>query len=382
MQRPSRLLDAIARRYEHLHVGRTGSSSRDMLIPIERLLADADCSEGEGRASAERELRNLQTDGVIVLDPVHKRDPSHIGQVRFSPTNESALYDRLGRPSPTTVRSAIANQFASAALAEVPERWRDVWQDWCRRMRQAASEGGSILPFDRHPSSENEQLLDLLPKLLQWQGESLVRFASCVLCGDSKTLESLASMEHEGDFSGKLRGKLGRLLSDITSGAIQTLDDLGIIPNPRFALAHGPLQLRFEGQWLDLGRLVGPFRIAEADIDRATEVNTSARRCLTVENEASFHELAKLQSGELLIQTSYPSSATVSLLRRLPSALEFWHFGDSDAAGFEILRVLAQKSGRDFGSLHMKRERIPSEQESLGRPVGRTWPFYDLKMPT
>ena len=56
----------------------------------------------------------------------------------------------------------------------------------------------------------------------------------------------------------------------------------------------------------------------------------SARRCLTVENETSFHELAKLRSRELLIRTSYSGSATLALLSKLPNAMEFWHFGDSD----------------------------------------------------
>ena len=83
------------------------------------------------------------------------------------------------------------------------------------------------------PSTENQKLLTLLPQLLAWEGESLVRFTSCVLCGDSKTLESLAAMDRDGEFRDKLRGKLGRLLEEITSGQIRSLDDLGILPNPR-----------------------------------------------------------------------------------------------------------------------------------------------------
>ena len=46
--------------------------------------------------------------------------------------------------------------------------------------------------------------------------QELVRFASCVLCGDSKRLEALAAGEKEGEFAGQLRGKLGRLLGEVT----------------------------------------------------------------------------------------------------------------------------------------------------------------------
>ena len=67
----------------------------------------------------------------------------------------------------------------------------------------------------------------------------------------------------------------------------------------------------------------------------------------------------------------------VKLLQRLPDEMEFWHFGDSDEAGFDILRVLREKSGRNFQPLHMQRGRIPFEQESLGRPKLKNWPFYD-----
>ena len=184
-------------------------------------------------------------------------------------------------------------------------------------------------------------------------------------------------MDRDGEFRGKLRGKLGRLLEEITSGQIRSLDDIGILPNPRFALIHGPLKLQLDGEWLDLGRLSGAFRLAESDIERAESLVTTALRCVTIENETSFHELAKLESNELLIQTSYPGSGTLKLLQRLPGEMEFWHFGDSDEAGFDIVRVLREKSGRNFQPLHMKRGRVPFEQESLGRPKLKSWPFYE-----
>jgi hypothetical protein len=116
--------------------------------------------------------------------------------------------------------------------------------------------------------------------------------------------------------------------------------------------------------------------LSQTDIERAEKIETSSLRCTTIENETTFHELAKLQSGELLICTSYPGSGTLALLRRLPPKIECWHFGDSDEAGFEILRVLRDKSVRDFRPLHMQTGRIPFEQESLGRPTQKTWPFY------
>lgn len=373
----SPVLEALARRYERSAAGRTGEAARDFLIDAEELFVLANSAEGNPRALAEEQLREAERSGLLKLEPLHKRDRESLHQVRFYVESESRLFALLGRDSPSRVRELLAQQFAHAAMLDVPIRWAANWQAWCRQMRQCAVAGRSVEPFDREPSEANGRLLTLIPRLLAWEGESLVRFVSCVLCGESKVLESMASKERDGEHRDKLRGKLGRILESVTGGQIRTLDDLGILPNPRFALVHGPVRLKLEGEWLDLGKLQGAFRVSESDLCRAEELTTSAHRCVTIENETSFHELAKLQSGELLLQTSYPGSGTLRLLSRLPADMEFWHFGDSDAAGFEILRVLREKSGRDFKPLHMQVGQSPFEQESLGRPSLNRWPFYE-----
>ncbi|MFM1770456.1 MAG: hypothetical protein RJA22_2985 [Verrucomicrobiota bacterium] len=377
MPLPPPVLAALARRHERSAAGRTGAATRDLLVDVEVLLREAGAPEGDARARAEHDLRAAEQAGLLRLEPLHPRDPRSLHQVRFNPARETDLFAAVGRPAPAQIRAALARQFQDAAHAGIPDRWREPWEAWCRRLAAAAQAGGSVEPFDRSPSPDNARLLALLPRLLAWEGESLVRFASCVLCGDSKTLETLAARDREGELRDQLRGKLGRLLEEITGGQLRTLDQLGILPNPRFALVHGPLQLELPRGRLDLGLLRGAFRIAEADLAAAQGVNTTARRCLTVENETSFHELAQLQSGELLVQTSYPGSGTLALLRRLPAHLEFRHFGDSDEAGFDILRVLREATGRDFQPLHMQRGRLPAEQEALGRPTRPDWPFYD-----
>lgn len=369
-------LKALALLYNRSLAGRKGSGQLDFQPELKAVLRSAESEDGDARAQALHDLKAAEADGLLELER-HRRDPDIIIKVRVPLANESALFARIGEPSPTQRRQALANQFAKAAALDLPDEWRAGWVSFCERKAQAALSGDEIAPFEREDSATNEEMLSLAAKLLTWRGESLIRFASCVLCGNSKRLEELAGMDKEGELRGKLRGKLGRLLEDITSGKIRTLDDLGIIPNPRFVLLSGPLKLRLDGQWLDLGRLRGAFRLASEDIERAEEIATTAHRCLTIENETSFHELAKLQSGELLIQTSYPGSGTLRLLGRLPADVEFWHFGDSDEAGFDILRVLREKSGRDFRPLHMQVGRTPFEQESLGRPSLSRWPFYE-----
>jgi len=409
----SPVLLALARLYSTSKAGRTGTGQRDFLVDLKRLLAECRCEDGDDRETALRQLRE-QDGKLLILEGPH-RDKDIIHQVRFPVANEVALFACLQAPSPTDHRQRLAEQFAAARHADLPERWRAGWNDYCLGLQQAASQGGAIAPFSREDVEANAELLALIPKLLRWQiqgGESLLRFASCVLTGNSKRLGELAAE----DAAGNRCGKVGLMLERVTNGQICSLEDLGILQVPRFALFHGPLRLQFESEWLNLGLLQGPCRLSETDILRATQFECAARRCLTVENETSFHELVKLSSGELLICTSYPGSATLALLQKLPATMEFWHFGDTDPEGFDILRDLRARTGRPIQSLFMhwrpaaaapaldlgsrrllerllasplmKAEREPLqellragnqggfEQESLGRPTTRTWPFY------
>lgn len=352
----------LASRYRRRRAGRTGQASKAVVWPLEEVLRSAGCAEGDAREVAERELRDAERAGVLELVRNHRRVADDVSDIRLSPAQEAAFFRHIGEASPSEERQTLSEQFTAALETAVPELWHDGWRAFLVEKRDAALAGASVEPFDRRASAENAERLALLPRLLAWEGESLLRFASCVLCGSSKRLESIT-------------GPLGRMLAEITGGQVASLDDLGILPNPRSVLVHGPLRLKLDGERLDLGWLHGAFRLSQSDIDRAEAIETPATRLLTVENEATFHELAKLRSGVLLIQTSFPGSATLALLKRLPAELECHHFGDSDEAGFEILRDLRDRSGRDLQPLHMARGRVPAEQESLGAPRAK-WPFY------
>jgi hypothetical protein len=414
MNSNSPVLRALARLYAESKVGRTGEGQRDFLVDLKKLLAAGGCMDGDDRETAIRQLR--EQDGKLLKLEGPRRDADIIHQVRFSASNEAGLFSLLNEPSPTEYRCRLAQQFAEAAQATVTARWRDKWICFCAELRNAATQGAAIAPFSRNDLHANSELLTLVPKLLDWHEkgeESLLRFASCLLMGNSKRLGELAAEDDTGSRS----GKVGTLLERVTDGDIRSLEDVGILQTPRFALVHGPLRLLVRGEWLNLGHLQGPCRLSDTDIIHALAIETTARRCLTVENETSFHELAKLHSGELLVCTSYPGSATLALLKKLPASLEYWHFGDSDPEGFDILRDLRERSGCSFQSLHMNWRLAPEgarldegsrrlikrllesvvmrpeheklqrildadnkgnfEQESLGLPTLARWPFYN-----
>lgn len=398
------VLGELARRYERSKAGRTGNGARGLLVDYEELLAAADAAGGEARVRAERDLADAERAGLIVLLR-HRRDRRHIEQIRFSSTQESALYAALGALPPASRREALAQQFQKAGEADVPAGWKERWRAYCLSLADAALEGRPVAPFDRNDLPTNTEILALIPRILSWPGESLIRFVSCVLCGRSKRLE-------------ELEPKLTRICSSLRGEELESLESFGIVRQPRMVFIHGPLRLRFGKAWLDLANLAGAVRLSEVDVTRADEIVSSATRCITIENDTSFHEIAKLQSGDLLVQTSYPGAATRTLLCRITGITEFWHFGDSDPNGFDILRILRQQTNRPLRSFHMRfracapapklsadqrrlaqtllgapelfpieKEEISKmlaadspgrfEQESLLRPSLSHWPFYE-----
>jgi hypothetical protein len=217
--------------------------------------------------------------------------------------------------------------------------------------------GASLQPFSK---TGNHELMDALTGVLNWQGESLIRYASARICGDSKRLQALES-------------KLVMALGEITGE--RSLEAFGILHKPRSVNLHGPLVLEIGNSCIDFSALPGTYTLSETNLAEARHVFTAARICLTVENEDVFMELAKRNPGALLIQTSFPGSAVRRLIARLPE-MDFHHFGDSDPAGFDILRDLREKTGRNFRPILMEHRPSPQpvplsamEQETLARLI-------------
>ncbi|TLD70212.1 hypothetical protein FEM03_13570 [Phragmitibacter flavus] len=338
------ILQTLARLYAASQAGRTGQSTTDYLCDYLALLKAAQATDGDALVQAKTDLLDAEqiSQGALKLDR-HPRDAQLIHRVRLhAQLGEPWLFNRLQQTSPTTHRQNLASQFLTAAQNAVPTHWQTRWINWCQQLANAALTGQSIAPLSKNKDDLplNQEILLTLQALLAWPGESLRRFASCVICGNSKRLEELSS-------------KLNTALTQL-HGAPFTLEQLGIRENPRSVLIHGPLQLHLPNGILDATLLQGPIRLSATDLQNATTLQTPALRCLTVENETTFHELAKLQSNTLLIQTSYPGSAVITLFKLLPPNLPCWHFGDTDPSGFDILRDLRQRTQREIQPLHMQ----------------------------
>ena len=334
----SPILLVLAERYRSSKAGREGGSA-DFVTDFRDLLKFAASHDGEARSRAEDDVRRAvyASGGLISLD-LHPRDPNIIHRVRLRPDGEGWLFQEIGQQPPSVGRRKLADFFRLRASDKVPHRG---WRPWLENMSASALAGKSVMPFERDNMALNEELLHITAAILTWPEASLIRYASAVICRDSKRLEVL-------------HARLLHALRAITGIPETTLESFQILQVPRAVLVHGPFVLKLPRGDLDFGILTGPVAVSGTDLQLAGEIQSTARACLTVENESVFRELAKRNSGILLICTSFPGAATLCLIQRLPPGMAFHHFGDSDPAGFEILRDLREKTGRTIQALGME----------------------------
>ena len=334
---------------------------RDFIIDYEKFLRAAGSEDGDARELAEIELRQAESesDGKLRIDRQQKSALPL--SIRLAVEGgEEWLFSKIGESTPSREREGLAEFFEQASKIPIPDRWMTVWVTWCTSLATRAREGASVQPFS---AINNEDLMTALIGVLNWQGESLIRYASARICGDSKRLQAL-------------EGRISTALSEITGE--ESLEAFGILHKPRSVMLHGPLALQIGNDSWDLGGLPGPTTLSESNLVPAS-ITTTATLCLTVENEDVFMELTKRNSRVLLIQTSFPGSAVRRLIHALPE-MTFFHFGDSDPAGFDILRDLREKTGRNFLPLQM--DHRPSEppvpfskqeMDTLQRLISNPW---------
>jgi hypothetical protein len=354
-------LHAFALIYRQSVAGRSGMV-KDYTLDWETFLRRTGSDDGDARELAGQELLAAErmSGGLFVIDRHARTQAEEVLRLKRD-GGEAWLFAATGLASPPEERGRLAEFFERAKATEIPEAHASGWSTWCEVLAACALSGRPVVPFKRDDPSGNTRLLEVLAGVLNWQGESLVRYASAVICCDSKALEIL-------------RPRLLVALREITRREDVSLEDFGISDKPRSVLIHGPLMLEFPDGRMDFGLLSGPVTISAIDLAGAISVECRAPRCVTVENESVFLELAKRKTGALLVQTSFVGAATRLLFERLPADLPCEHFGDSDPAGFDVLRDLREKTGRNFRPLMMQfRERpdapvlTKEERKVIGR---------------
>lgn len=324
MTRRPYILESLAALYAKSKAGLTGLASRDFSVRFRELLSHAECMDGDRYSNALADL--VAADGTALILQRNRR--SHdIEKIKVPVHCEEALFARIGKTSPSAERNAWAAMMQAAAELPVPDEFAQTWRVFCMERSERMQHGDRWTPFRKEWRHRAASQLEVVSRLLAWSHPALLRTVSAQLTGNSKFFE-------------RSRSTLQTLLEGSTGGRIRTFEDLKISDNPRHVVFNGPVRIVGRDNSTDYTGCPGESSLSDEALSETLEINCSAPRCVTVENKTKFHELARLNCGDLFVFTSYPNQATVEFLRRLPADMPRFHFGDTDPWGYDVLRSL------------------------------------------
>ncbi len=323
---------------------RVTSAARPFHRKWDDLLDAARVGTASERECAEREASALEKNGRLLLKR-HRYRRYLIESVVVPLQAESWLGALLGNVSAAELREQslnVLNEWRKIGHKRCPESWEAM----CSGLLNAFAGAKSVRPFPWHKPEMAGRLLSITHGLTsrEWNELTLVRAASVELGLDSKALE-----RHRPTIESALTLLFGRPTP---------LEALGLVCTESRTTLHGPLTLHFQdGTVQDFDALRSEYTVSHADLQRATRATTAAAKLLSIENtKTTFRQaaLANQARDTLLLATSFPNTATKRLLQLLPIELPHFHFGDTDASGYAILKYLRETSPRPVGSFLME----------------------------
>jgi hypothetical protein len=393
--------EELFRRWQTARGRRTQPAARPFRVSWPELLGASGISSAEDEAAALREAEALEREGRLTLKR-HRFRKYLVERISIPLEAEGWLRDGFDAPDAGELRDQ-----SLAAVAAAPEHplWPEEWDNLRVALRAAFANSRSLRPFVWHQPANVRFLLEALHGITarEWDPGTPLRTASAILGFDSKKLE-----RHRRSVESALA---------LLFGAQTLFSDLGLVTSESMLHVHGRIVLGFASETQRFDGLDASYQLSFADLERADHVESEAVRLLTVENLATFRHLAAANPGDtLLVTSSFPTPALLELLRKLPPEMPHFHFGDTDPSGWLILRKLREVSPKVVLPFLMKwrsaarsspltardhalldsllaapemtdvREEIEAtvvsndrgdfEQESLGPPDVRGWPFY------
>jgi len=402
----SKWLEVLHKQWLTARGGRVDAAARSFRRDWEKLLDDAGVASAEDRQAAAREAEKEQALGHVKLHGLKGR-AYLVQKIEIPLEAESWWHEQFGSRAGSDCQQRSLEVLHDSFDRNHP-LLLELWIALGQSLMAAFTAAKTLGPFSWREPERVSFLLGLLFDISsrEWPRGTLLRDASASMGHDSKLLEGYQTA-------------LTRAM-ELLFGREMPLEALGIQTSNSTLYFSGPLTLHFENgdsHATDFLRFESTLPVAE--IERAVRITTPAERLLTVENrKTTFLQLARVDAGRstLIIATSFPSQAMRLLLEKIPAELPHHHFGDTDPAGWDILRCLREVTPRPVMPFFMNwrpcanspsltsRERQilvrlladprmndcagglrsmleasargDFEQESLGAPDLAGWPFY------
>lgn len=214
--------------------------------------------------------------------------------------------------------------------------------------------------FDLNNIKESQDVMTALCELVKQDKEILKRKFSVLVFKDSKRFE-------------KIEGKITSIIREFSEEEFSNEDDIlsefNVITNPSYIYMKGIGTFLSSRETIDLEKLGTELVLNATAIENLKVVHLPAKRVLTIENLTTFYEYEP--NKELVIYLGgYHNRMRRRLLQTIyhfnPN-LSFYHWGDIDLGGFQILNHLRQKTGIPFHPYKMDLDTLKHYQQDAQR---------------
>lgn len=338
--RKNPVIQALAECYRQSRAGRTGQGIRPFSIRYEKLAFDqAQADVGDERRARQILLR-LEAVGILRLT----RKPlarEKILSVFVVPEAEAQFFELIDEPSPREERNDRARIVAAHRDDLRAHPYEVAWSAMIDAALDDIHQG-------RNP--------DGLPAAALHCDETLRAAVAVSRNARPISLRRLSAESlHDSKLLGRRREAIERLLAQFLPPDLATLEAWQVADAPASVQICGPLGVELpDGTKAGEPSRLSPYTVTQESLAQATRVFTTAKRCLSIENLDTFRDMTATRSDVLFVHTSYPSDAVIRLLRALPASVQLLHWGDTDPWGFDILRVLRQRTDRKIHAFRMK----------------------------
>lgn len=217
--------------------------------------------------------------------------------------------------------------------------------------------------IDLKEISKTEKLINGIAQIEENNKECYIREFSIKCFHDSKTFESL---------KGKIKKVFQMFGKDLEEkGLEEILAEYKIYHTPNYVYFKGNIRIYIQGQELDIGALKQGIGVSGEDIENIRFKNlSSVKKVITIENLTSFFRWTE-QDCLIIYLGGYHNSIRRALLEIIYSMLpdiEYYHFGDIDAGGFDIYEDLCGKTNIPFKTYKMDLKTLKMYQK-YGKPL-------------
>ncbi len=298
----------------------------------------ADAAQYEVFSGVNEQVRILEKAGLVTAKRKKrgKIDTDVIASVQLDLDKLSDAYQYLGRKP-----KADRNDEIIHLLEQYKER-TPLLHDFCQAQEDRIRSNRKALYSD--DLNKLEQILKVLAEIEKVEEEVFVRNFSVRVLGDSKAFE-------------KIKSSVVSILCEYGEYADKehVLENLNVVNNPGYVYAKGNGRITISGQVIDFGKLDGDLGLSSAILDSIEDVKVFASRVITIENLTTFNSYDDKDALAIYLG-GYHNSVRRKLIRKIYEQnpdKEYYHYGDIDAGGFNILLDLRAKTDIPFMPFNM-----------------------------